>query len=87
MEFYNAKDGMNIIDLITKGHSVEEATAIVNPTSIDIPVSDEVKDFCDALDNDHCPECGKHVADRDAFAGLCSQECYWNVFENTVPTQ
>lgn len=85
MEFYSAKDGMAIIDLIISGKTAEEATSIVNPIPIDIPVSDEVEEFCADLEADRCPECGKPVDDQDAFAGLCSQECYLNVFEDTTP--
>lgn len=85
MEFYTAEDGIRMMQLITEGHSVDEAIAIVNPTPIEIVVSQEVEDFCAALDSDTCPECGAHVEDPDAFAGLCSQECYWTVFEDTTP--
>jgi uncharacterized protein (UPF0212 family) len=85
MEFYNGKDGLEIMRLITEGHSVDEAIAIVNPQTFEIEVSEEVEDFCAALDSNTCPECGARVDDPDAFAGLCSQECYWNVFEDTTP--
>lgn len=85
MEFYSGTDGMDIINLVTQGYTIEEATGIVNPISIEIPVSDEVEEFCADLEADHCPECGKNVTNRDAFAGLCSQECYLNVFEDTIP--
>jgi len=85
MEFYNGEDGLKIMALITEGHSVDEAIAIVNPTTFEIEVSEEVEDFCAALDSNHCPECGAHVGDPGAYAGLCSQHCYWNVFEDTTP--
>lgn len=85
MEFYNGEDGLKIMTLITEGHSVDEAIAIVNPRTVEIDVPQEVEDFCAALDKDECPECGKKVDDPDAFAGLCSQECYWDVFEDTTP--
>lgn len=85
MKFYDGKDGLEIMRLITEGHSVDDAIAIVNPRTVEIDVPQEVEDFCAALDKDECPECGKKVDDPDAFAGLCSQECYWNVFEDTTP--
>ena len=53
MKFYDGKDGLEIIRLIVdEGLSVEEATARVNPKEIDIPVSEEVEEFCAALDDD-----------------------------------
>ena len=83
MKFYTAEDGLAIMDHMISGKTVEEATALVDPTPIDIPVSEEVEEFCaQSYDPSVCPECGKHVADPSSYQGLCSQECYWNVFED-----
>lgn len=52
MKFYNAEDGMAIIELITQGYSVEEATALVSPTIITLDVPQEVEDFCADLETE-----------------------------------
>ena len=56
MEFYNGKDGLAIMELITKGHTVDEAIAIINPTTITLDVSPEVEEFCADLDAGIDPE-------------------------------
>jgi len=52
MDFYNGEDGLAMMKLITQGHTVDEAIAIVNPTIITLDVPQEVEDFCADLETE-----------------------------------
>jgi len=75
MDCYDAKDGIEIMNLITSGVYVDDAIAQVNP---------RVVMTIDVVEVPSCPECGAPVT-TDAFAGLCSEHCYLNVFEDKTP--
>ena len=52
MKFYSGKDGIEIMNLIIQGKTVEEAVEIVNPEEVEIKVSKEVEEFCEELDKE-----------------------------------